>query len=185
MKKLTLMLLGVTCLLTACGGNETKEAAAPKKEEVVKIGSTAPLTGPVAIYGVTGTNGSKLAMEEINKNGGVLGKKIDFIVLDSKGDATEAVLAYNRLIDEGIVAFIGDAPSKPTLAIAEVAAQDNLPMIAPTGTQFNITEAGKNVFRACFTDPYQGKILANFAKNNLKAETVAIVVNNSSDYSNG
>ena len=104
MKKLTLMLLGVTCLLTACGGNETKEAAASKKEEVVKIGATAPLTGPVAIYGVTATNGSKLAMEEINKNGGVLGKKIDFIVLDSKGDATEAVMAYNRLVDEGIVA---------------------------------------------------------------------------------
>ena len=185
MKKLTLMLLGVTCLLTACGGNETKEAAAPKKEEVVKIGATAPLTGPVAIYGVTATNGSKLAMEEINKNGGVLGKKIDFIVLDSKGDSTEAVMAYNRLVDEGIVAFIGDAPSKPSLAIAEVAAQDNMPMITPTGTQFNITEAGKNVFRACFTDPYQGRILANFAKNNLKAQKVAIVVNNSSDYSNG
>lgn len=185
MKKLTLMLLGVTCLLTACGGNETKEAAAPKKEEVVKIGATAPLTGPVAIYGVTATNGSKLAMEEINKNGGVLGKKIDFIVLDSKGDSTEAVMAYNRLVDEGIVAFIGDAPSKPSLAIAEVAAQDNMPMITPTGTQFNITEAGKNVFRACFTDPYQGRILANFAKNNLKVKTAAIVVNNSSDHSNG
>lgn len=124
-------------------------------------------------------------MEEINKNGGVLGKKIDFIVLDSKGDSTEAVMAYNRLVDEGIVAFIGDAPSKPSLAIAEVAAQDNMPMITPTGTQFNITEAGKNVFRACFTDPYQGRILANFAKNNLKVKTAAIVVNNSSDHSNG
>ena len=123
------MLLGVTCLLTACGGNETKEAAAPKKEEVVKIGATAPLTGPLAIYGVTATNGSKLAMEEINKNGGVLGKKVDFVVLDSKGDSTEAVMAYNRLVDEGMVAFIGDAPSKPSLAIAEVAAQDNMPMI--------------------------------------------------------
>ena len=185
MKKLTLMLLGVTCLLTACGGNETKEAAAPKKEEVVKIGATAPLTGPVAIYGVTATNGSKLAMEEINKNGGVLGKKIDFIVLDSKGDSTEAVMAYNRLVDEGIVAFIGDAPSKPSLAIAEVAAQDNMPMITPTGTQFNITEAGPNVFRTCFTDPYQGVVLANFAKKNLKAETAAVLVNNSSDYSDG
>ena len=185
MKKLTLMLLGVTCLLTACGGNETKEAAAPKKEEVVKIGATAPLTGPLAIYGVTATNGSKLAMEEINKNGGVLVKKVDFVVLDSKGDSTEAVMAYNRLVDEGMVAFIGDAPSKPSLAIAEVAAQDNMPMITPTGTQFNITEAGKNVFRACFTDPYQGRILANFAKNNLKVKTAAIVVNNSSDHSNG
>lgn len=75
MKKLTLMLLGVTFLLTACGGNENQGKTEAKKEEVVKIGATAPLTGPLAIYGVTATNGSKLAMEEINKNGGVLGKK--------------------------------------------------------------------------------------------------------------
>lgn len=181
MKKFTVALLGMSLLLTACGG--AKETV--KEADVVKLGATAPLTGPVAIYGITATNGSKLAMDEINKNGGVLGKQVEFIVLDSKGDPTEAITAYNRLVDEGIVGFIGDAPSKPTLAIAEVAAQDNMPMITPTGTQFNITEAGPNVFRTCFTDPYQGVVLANFAKNNLKAETVAIVVNNSSDYSDG
>ena len=181
MKKFSAALLGMSLLLTACGG--AKETA--KEIDVVKLGATAPLTGPVAIYGITATNGSKLAMDEINKNGGVLGKQVEFIVLDSKGDPTEAITAYNRLVDEGIVGFIGDAPSKPTLAIAEVAAQDNMPMITPTGTQFNITEAGPNVFRTCFTDPYQGVVLANFAKNNLKAETAAIVVNNSSDYSDG
>lgn len=181
MKKFTAALLGMSLLLTACGG--AKETV--KETETVKIGCTAPLTGPLAIYGVTSTNGSKLAMNEINKNGGILGKQVEFTVLDSKGDPTEAITAYNRLVDQGITAFIGDAPSKPTLAIAEVAAQDNMPMITPNGTQFNITEAGPNVFRTCFTDPYQGVILANFAKNNLKAETVAIVVNNSSDYSDG
>ena len=181
MKKFNTVLLGATLLLAACGGGKEKV----KEAETVKIGCTAPLTGPLAIYGVTSTNGSKLAMDEINKNGGILGKQVEFTVLDSKGDPTEAITAYNRLVDEGIVAFIGDAPSKPTLAIAEVAAQDNMPMITPNGTQFNITEAGPNVFRTCFTDPYQGVVLANFAKNNLKVETVAILVNNSSDYSDG
>ena len=124
-------------------------------------------------------------MAFIRKNGGILGKQVEFTVLDSKGDPTEAITAYNKLVDSGIVAFIGDAPSKPTLAIAEVAAQDNMPMITPNGTQFNITEAGPNVFRTCFTDPYQGVVLANFAKKNLKAETAAVLVNNSSDYSDG
>lgn len=81
-----------------------------------------------------------------------------------KGDSTEAVTAYNRLVDEGVVALVGDITSKPSLAVAEIAAQDNMPMITPTGTQFNITEAGPNVFRVCFTDPYQGVILANLAK---------------------
>ena len=181
MKKFNTLLLGATLLLAACGGGKEEV----KQADTMKIGCTAPLTGPLAIYGVTSSNGSKLAMEEINKNGGILGKQVEFTVLDSKGDPTEAITAYNRLVDDGIVAFIGDAPSKPTLAIAEVAAQDNMPMITPNGTQFNITEAGPNVFRTCFTDPYQGVILANFAKNNLKVNTVAILVNNSSDYSDG
>ncbi len=180
MKKFNTVLLGATLLLAACGGG--KEA---KEADTIKIGCTAPLTGPVAIYGVTSSNGSKLAMDEINKNGGILGKQVEFTVLDSKGDPTEAITAYNKLVDEGVVALIGDITSKPSLAVAEVAAQDNLPMITPTGTQFNITEAGPNVFRVCFTDPYQGVVLANFAKNNLNAETAAVVVNNSSDYSDG
>ena len=175
------MLMGAALLLTACGG--AKESS--QEAKVMKLGGIGPLTGPLAIYGVTSTNGSKLAFEEINKNGGILGKQVEYIVLDEKGDSTEAVTAYNKLVDEGVVALIGDITSKPSLAVAEVAAQDNLPMITPTGTQFNITEAGPNVFRVCFTDPYQGVVLANFAKNNLNAETAAVVVNNSSDYSDG
>ena len=131
------------------------------------------------------SNASKLAFEEINANGGILGKKVEFIVYDEKGDSTEAVTAYNRLVDDGVVALIGDITSKPTLAVAEIAAQDNMPMITPTGTQYNITEAGPNVFRVCFTDPYQGVVLANFAQQKLNAKTAAILVNNSSDYSDG
>ena len=181
MKKLNVVLMGAALLLAACGG--AKESA--EEAKVMKLGGIGPLTGPLAIYGVTSTNGSKLAFEEINKNGGILGKQVEYIVLDEKGDSTEAVTAYNKLVDEGVVALIGDITSKPSLAVAEVAAQDNLPMITPTGTQFNITEAGPNVFRVCFTDPYQGVVLANFAKNNLNAETAAVVVNNSSDYSDG
>lgn len=187
MKKFASMLLGLSLLLTACGGNE-QQASAPaanKEAEVIKVGGLGPLTGPLAIYGVTATNGTKLAFEEINAAGGVLGKKMEFVLFDEKGDSTEAVTAYNRLVDEGVVALIGDITSKPSLAVAEIAAQDKLPMITPTGTQFNITEAGPNIFRVCFTDPYQGVVLANFAQQKLNAKTAAVMVNNSSDYSDG
>lgn len=179
MKKFITMLLGVT-LLAGCGGNTKTE-----ENSTIKIGGMGPLTGPAAIYGTTIEKGAKLAFDEINNAGGVLGKKLDYISLDEKGDPIEAVNAYNKLVDDGVVAILGSVTSKPTLAVAELAAQDGIPMITPTGTQINITDAGPNVFRVCFTDPYQGSTLAKFAKENLNAKTAAIMVNTSSDYSDG
>lgn len=184
MKKWYCGMIAATMLFTACG-DKAATGGAEANTENIKIGALGPLTGPVAIYGVSATNGTKLAVEEINKNGGVLGKSLELNLLDEKGDTTEAVTAYNKLMDWGMVALIGDITSKPTLAVAELAAADQLPMITPTGTQFNITEAGPNVFRVCFTDPYQGEVLANLASDKLQAKTAAVLVNNSSDYSDG
>ena len=183
-KKLLTTLLGASLLLAACGGEKAADKPATEAE-TIKIGAMGPLTGPVAIYGISATNGLKLAVDEINANGGILGKQIELNLLDEKGDSTEAVNAYNKLVDWGMVALVGDITSKPSVAVAEVAAQDGIPMITPTGTQLNITEAGSNVFRVCFTDPYQGEVLAKFAKDKLEAKTVAIMSNNSSDYSDG
>ncbi len=174
------IMIGAAVLFTACvGGEKVSET------ETIKIGGLAPLTGSLAIYGVTTTNGANLAIDEINKNGGILGKKVEYITLDTKGDSTEAVMAYNKLIDRGVSAIIGEITSKPSLAVAEIAAQDNMPMITPTGTQVDITEAGPSIFRVCFTNPYQGKVLAVLAKKRLNADTAAIMINNSSDYSDG
>ena len=184
-KKLVTTLLGASLLLAACGGEKAAEKPATAEAETIKIGALGPLTGGVAIYGISATNGLKLAVDEINANGGILGKQIELNLLDEKGDSTEAVNAYNKLVDWGMVALIGDITSKPSVAVAEVAAQDGIPMITPTGTQLNITEAGSNVFRVCFTDPYQGEVLAKYTKDKLGAKTVAIISNNSSDYSDG
>ena len=174
------IMIGAAVLFTACvGGEKVSET------ETIKIGGLAPLTGSLAIYGVTTTNGANLAIDEINKNGGILGKKVEYITLDTKGDSTEAIMAYNKLIDRGVSAIIGEITSKPSLAVAEIAAQDNMPMITPTGTQVDITEAGPSIFRVCFTNPYQGKVLAVLAKERLNADTAAIMINNSSDYSDG
>ena len=180
MKKINMFVVGAMMLIGGCG--KSGEVAKP---ETIKIGGMAPLTGALAIYGVTTTNGAELAVKEINENGGVLGKKIEYVMLDTKGDSTEAVMAYNKLVDEKVAGIIGEVTSKPTLAVAEVAVQDNMPLITPTGTQVDITEAGPNVFRVCFTNPYQGKVLAITSKERLGADTVAVMLNNSSDYSDG
>ena len=180
MKLMKTVMIGAAMIFVACGG----EKKVPETT-TVKIGGLAPLTGSLAIYGVTTTNGAELAVKEINANGGINGKQIDYIVLDTKGDATESVMAYNKLVDDKVAAVIGDITSKPTVAVAEIAAQDNMPMITPTGTQVDITEAGPNVFRVCFTNPYQGTVLATLAKERFGAQTAGILVNNSSDYSDG
>lgn len=191
------MLFAVACSQPAAptteaateAGDGTTEATASQETgttgDVIKIGGLGPLTGDVSVYGIASTNGSKLALDEINAAGGINGQQVNFEVLDEKGDETEAVNAYNKLIDSGIVALIGDITSKPTIAVAEVAATDNMPMITPTGTNPAITPIGPNVFRACFTDPSQGIVMANFAASNLGAKKVAVLYNTSDDYSQG
>lgn len=185
MKKIITTLVGTSLLLAACGGEKKADTTVTPTAETIKIGALGPLTGPVAVYGISATNGTKLAVDEINANGGILGKQIELNLLDEKGDPIEAVNAYNKLADWGMVALIGDVTSKPSVAVAEVAAQDGIPMISPSATQLNVTEAGSNIFRVCFVDPYQGEILAKFAKDRFDAKKIAIMVNNSSDYSDG
>ena len=155
--------------------------------DVIKIGGLAPLTGEVAQYGTAVDNAIKMAVEKINEEqGGILGgKKIEYICYDEKGDSSEAVTMYERLLDEGVVALIGDVTSKPCKAVAQKAAADNLPMLTPTGTQEDITDVGENVFRTCFIDPYQGELMATYAKEKLGATSAAILYDNADTYSSG
>ena len=199
MKKFLSGLLALTIMFTftACGSNssngtaddktagDSKEEAAAAEGDTIVIGGLAPLTGDVAVYGTTATNGVKLAFDEINKAGGVLGKQIEYKVLDEKGDETEAVNAYNKLLSDNIVALIGDITSKPSIAVAAEAASEGTPMVSPTATHPDVTTYGDNIFRVCFLDPFQGKTMAKFAAENLKAKKVAVLYNTSDDYSSG
>lgn len=189
-KKLFALLMVMVLVLTACGGTDTESTASTDTSNTAEggkmvIGGLAPLTGAVAVYGISTTNGVQLAFDEINAAGGIAGQQVEYIVEDDKGDATESVNAYGKLMDQGIVALLGAVTSGPTKAVAEVAASDGIPMISATSTQLDITEGRPNVFRTCFTDPMQGDMLAQYAKDTLGAKTAAVLVNNSSDYSDG
>lgn len=183
MKKL-LALLMATSMLFACSNGTTTENSSVDSD-TIKIGGLAPLTGDVSIYGTSTTNGIKIAINEINENGGILGKQIDYEVFDTKGDSTEAVTAYTRHLDNGAFAIIGEVVSKPTAAVAEASVSDGIPVITPTGTMPSITPGKENVFRQCFTDSYQGEVLARYVANELDAKTVGVVFNTSDDYSSG
>lgn len=152
--------------------------------ETIRIGGLAPLTGNVAVYGVATQRGVDLYVEQINAAGGVLGKQVEMVWYDEKGDAAEAVNAYNRLVGD-VVALIGDVTSKPTIAVAELAALDNMPMISATATAYDVTTPGENIFRACFLDPYQGNTMAVYAAQKLGKKNAAVIYNIADDYSTG
>lgn len=190
MKKKLAIILSLLVFLTACGSpSASNNSGGTEKEkgssDSIIIRGIIPKTGSVAVYGNLSESGALLAIEEINNAGGINGKLIDYKSDDDRGDATEAVTLYNKFQEEGANAIFGAITSKPALAVAENSVEDMMPIITPTGTMNSITEGKENVFRACFTDPLQGVILANFASENLKAKTAAILTNTSDDYSKG
>lgn len=156
--------------------------AAMAEEETIKVGGIAPLTGAVANYGLLVQNGVNTYIDEINENGGIDGKKVVIEWMDDTGDAVEATNAYNTLVSDGVVAIIGPVTTTPTLAVASLAAKDNMPMITASATAYAVTDAGSNVFRACFLDPYQAGIMAEYAVNSLGAKTAAILYDNTDSY---
>ncbi len=184
-------------MLTACGSANGETASdnntANQTEstgDTVKIGTMGPYTGNLSVYGISVLQGVELAVDEINANGGISGKKIELISFDDKGDTNEAISAYNKLRSEGVFAIVGATTSAPSIGIADIAAEeyndgDGALVITPSGTAQDITTYGENVFRACYTDAYQGKTLANFATKSMNAKKVAIIYDNSSDYSQG
>lgn len=177
MKKALSLLLSLLLMLGA---------ASALADEIV-IGGISPLTGPVSVYGIAMRNGADLYVKQINERGGVLGSQVRIEWLDDKHDPTEAVNAYYRLSDmQGIAAILGPVTSAPVLAVIEPAGDDGIPLLTPTGTADGITEEGiSNIYRACFKDSFQGIVMAIFAAKSLGAETVAVLYDNTSDYSDG
>ena len=168
-------------LLPGCGAEK------PPGAEGIQVGFFGALTGPTATFAQSGRNGVTLAVEELNAAGGVLGgKRIELLVEDDRGEPSEAASAVSKLITrDHVVALIGEQASSRTIAAAPIAQSYRVPMISPTSTNADVTKKGDYIFRVCFTDPYQGAVLSSFARENLKANTAAQLVDVRNDYSVG
>ncbi len=188
MRKLVLVLTLVAALtLSGCVQPKSEEEQQEDLLETpVKLGVIGPLTGDYSFYGSHVQNGAQLAVDEINAAGGVLGRELELFAYDSQGDPTLGVNAYNRLVvEDEIDALIGGTFSGVTLAIKELSIEDNLPVLTPTATNPLVTEDAANVFRACYTDSYQGEVAAVFADETLGATKVAVLYNRDDAYSEG
>ena len=157
-----LLLLAAATVLSLSNG---LHAADP-----IKIGEYASLTGKEAGFGQTSHQGVVLALEEINAAGGVLGKKLELFHEDNQTKSGESATAVKKLISrERVVALIGEVSSGRSLEAAPIAQAAGIPMIAPAATNPKVTETGNYIFRVCFIDPFQGTVMAKFARDDLKA----------------
>jgi branched-chain amino acid transport system substrate-binding protein len=186
-----LSLMLTASLMAGCkGGAQNTGSSGDGGGDVIKIGANLELSGGVASYGNSAADGVELAFEEINKKGGIDGKKLKLVKVDNKSDAAEATNGAIKLISQDqVVAIIGASTSTNTLAQVQVAQDNKVPLITPTGTNPTITnkdgKVNEYVFRTCFIDPFQGTVAAKFALDELKVKNAAVIIDTSSDYSKG
>ena len=170
----------VVVLAAGCGG-------ARGKNEIV-VGVYGSLTGNDATFGQSTKEGVELAVSELQagKQGKVGGLPVRTVVEDDQGRPEEAATVVKKLINEdGVISVIGEVASSRSLAAAPVCQESGVPMISPSSTNPRVTQQGDCIFRMCFTDIFQGTVMAKFAALNLKLRKVAILEDVSNDYSVG
>ena len=190
---LTVLTFLASIALAACSKSPdvTANATGTTIGDTIKVGVNLELTGTVAAYGNAENNGVKLAVQEINKAGGVDGKKIELVTKDNKSENAEAsTAATNLAIQSQVNAMIGPATSGAVAAASLNAQKTGVPLLTPSGTQDDLTldtvdGVKKYVFRTTFKDSFQGQVLAQYAYSNLNAKKVVLYYDNSSDYAKG
>lgn len=163
---LVVLLMLVAAVLTGC----------QKREEAIKVGVAGPMTGDQAKMGTDFRNGVTLAVDEWNGRGGLLAKKIVFVIADDQHDPKQAVSVANKLVNEGVVGIIGHFNSSCSIPASDIYNRAGIPMITPASTNPQLTEKGyRGVFRVCGRDDQQGRVAAEFVVNELKLRRVAVI----------
>ena len=187
---MTLVTLASAAFLAACGNVATNNGAAATGttigDKTVKIGLNFEESGQTAAYGGAEQKAAKLAIEEINKAGGVDGKQLEVFDYDNKSETAEAANITTKLTTQDKVnVLVGPATSSATAASVANADKAGVPLIAPSATQDGLTKGHDFLFVAAFQDNFQGKILSKFADDELKLKKVILYTDNGSDYAKG
>lgn len=174
--------------LAGCGGSKD----AGKAGDTIKVGALLEMTGGSASFGISSKNGIDLALKKINEKGVLGGKKLSLVVADTKSEASEATNGMQKLVSQDkVVAVIGPNQSSAVIAAGAINNGSKVLGITPMGTNPDVTVDPKSKktkeynFRACFIDPFQGTVMANYAFKDLKVKKAAILVDNTSDYAKG
>ena len=155
-------------------------------KKVFTIGGLFPMSGPLAFFGNESKDGIMLAIDKINAEGGVLGSNLVLICEDDEGNPDKAVKVFNKLVTKDKVSIvIGSSISGTTIPVSALAQQSKVILISPTATNIAVTQPGDYVFRACFIDPFQGVVGAEFAYNTLGNRRAAILYDGDAAYNTG
>ncbi|NLW55813.1 MAG: ABC transporter substrate-binding protein [Firmicutes bacterium] len=157
-----------------------------RESDTIKIGTIMSMSGVVSHYGIQTRDAIQMAIDEINAEGGVLGKKVELLAEDDEKNPEKTMNALIKLATKDKVpAIIGALTSDCTLAITKEAQQRNVLLLTPTSTNDAVTDAGDLIFRSCFKDSFQGSIVARFSIETLGAQKAAILYDMNNDYSVG
>ena len=162
-------------------------SASVQAKQTVKIGLIAPLTGDVKTFGESSRNAFLMAVDDYGKSGRYA---IGTVIVDDRNDPTEGTNGALKLTTQDkVLAFVGPLTSKVAIPVSEVATNHKVPMVTEAATSPKVTVYnGKRkpyVFRACFIDPFQGRVAATFALADLKVKTAAVLYDVGNDYSRG
>jgi len=176
--------------IAGCGSKPATGGGGPSGGDsgggTIKIGEFASLTGKEAAFGQSSHKGTQLAIEEVNASGGVLGRKLEHIFEDNQSKAGESATVVQKLISrDKVIAVLGEVASGRSLEAAPLCQANHIPMISPSSTNPKVTEMGDYIFRVCFIDPFQGTVMATFAKKTLKVRSVAVLTDVAAPYSVG
>lgn len=192
MKKIMSLCLVVAMVasLVACGG-EKNVSTAGGNADTIRIGVVCPLTGETSLFGDVLSQTVKLLAKQKNEAGGLLGKQIEIMVYDNRDDAVETTNAARKaILNDKVVAFIGTDSSATTLALGEVAAENEIPFITSIATNSKVTMTDDGTvrpwaFRACLSDPQSGAILGEYAVYECGYKNIAVIYEIGSDFSIG
>lgn|GEM_PF-106858 len=165
-------------------------SATPAPDTVVKdgipLGLVASQNGELKPWGEDSVRGAKLAVEEFNAAGGVDGKKISLYIEDSNSKPETGKSAAEKLVsDDKVIGLIGEVASGITAQMGTVAKEKNVPLVAVGATRTDLTKGQPNIFRVCYTDAFQGPVMAKFAYEQLKLRNVALITDKKQPYSTG
>lgn len=182
--------LALSLLTGLAVGSSLLGAGQVSAQDTVKIGGNFELTGDAAAYGTPMSEAAKLAVKEVNENGGVLGGEVEYVEYDNTSDLTEAASVAQRLASEDVVGIVGPATTGDSNAQIPVIQEAAVPAILPaaTGNGMTLDDNGdvfEYLFRVAFEDAFQGRAAATYVTETLGAQTAALFVDQSTDYATG